>query len=236
MTSNIETQPTDSKKDVPSHIRDVNRQVIENFKKRRSRTTFAHLKVNKDRDKAAIAVEPEGLLGQLHLLDAFATADADFRDGIVQQLTTASSWNGVPQETELNFMLAVIKSMEARDHIEVMLGAQMAAVHASAMRIAGHLKNELDFVIFSKLTRSFASQMEALSRYRRGGEQRVTVQHVSVSESSQATVGNAKHARPPRNRPASVGAPPQRPRKILPFRSSMVTNLPHPSQRSRRRS
>jgi hypothetical protein len=33
-------------------------------------------------------------------------------------------------------------------------------------------------------------QMEALKRYRTGGEQKVTVQHVSVSEGGQAIVGN----------------------------------------------
>jgi hypothetical protein len=32
--------------------------------------------------------------------------------------------------------------------------------------------------------------MEALKRYRTGGEQKVTVQHVSVSEGGQAIVGN----------------------------------------------
>jgi hypothetical protein len=32
--------------------------------------------------------------------------------------------------------------------------------------------------------------MEALKRYRTGGEQKVTVQHVSVSDGGQAIVGN----------------------------------------------
>src|ERR1700692_1425820 len=42
----------------------------------------------------------------------------------------------------------------------------------------------------NKLARTFVSQMEALKRYRTGGEQKVTVQHVSVSEGGQAIVGN----------------------------------------------
>ena len=32
--------------------------------------------------------------------------------------------------------------------------------------------------------------MEALKRYRTGGEQKVTVQHVTVNEGGQAVVGN----------------------------------------------
>jgi hypothetical protein len=36
--------------------------------------------------------------------------------------------------------------------------------------------------------------MEALKRYRTGGEQKVTVQHVSVGEGGQAIVGNVTQA------------------------------------------
>jgi hypothetical protein len=39
-------------------------------------------------------------------------------------------------------------------------------------------------------------QMEALKRYRTGGEQKVTVQHVSVGEGGQAIVGNVTQAAP----------------------------------------
>jgi hypothetical protein len=44
--------------------------------------------------------------------------------------------------------------------------------------------------------RTFATQLEALKRYRTGGEQKVTVQHVSVSEGGQTIVGNVTHAAP----------------------------------------
>jgi hypothetical protein len=43
---------------------------------------------------------------------------------------------------------------------------------------------------FNQLERTFTAQIEALKRYRTGGEQKVTVQHVSVSEGGQAIVGN----------------------------------------------
>jgi hypothetical protein len=42
----------------------------------------------------------------------------------------------------------------------------------------------------TKLTRTYAAQMEALRRYRSGGEQKMTVQHVHVAEGGQAIVGN----------------------------------------------
>src|SRR3982750_1028925 len=46
----------------------------------------------------------------------------------------------------------------------------------------------------NKLARTFAAQMEALKRYRTGGEQKVTVQHVTVNEGGQAVVGNVSAA------------------------------------------
>ena len=42
----------------------------------------------------------------------------------------------------------------------------------------------------NKLARTFATQIETLKRYRTGGEQKVTVQHVTVSDNAQAIVGN----------------------------------------------
>ena len=65
------------------------------------------------------------------------------------------------------------------------------------MGFAGHLANA-EYLehrdsaerTFNKLARTFMGQMEALKRYRSGGEQTVTVQHVNVSEGGQAIVGN----------------------------------------------
>jgi hypothetical protein len=45
----------------------------------------------------------------------------------------------------------------------------------------------------NKLARTFAAQLEALKRYRRNGEQKVTVEHVTVNEGGKALVGNVTH-------------------------------------------
>ncbi len=97
-------------------------------------------------------------------------------------------------------MLAVVKGVEPRDQIEAMLAAQIAAVHMSTMTFArrlAHVENlaQQDSTerAFNKLARTFAAQVEALKRYRTGGEQKMTVQHVTVSEGGQAIVGNVSH-------------------------------------------
>jgi hypothetical protein len=78
----------------------------------------------------------------------------------------------------------------------------MAAVHVSTMTFARRLAH-VDTIpqqdsaerAFNKLTRTYTSQMEALKRYRTGGEQKVTVQHVTVGEGGQAIVGNVTQER-----------------------------------------
>ncbi|SEN66499.1 hypothetical protein SAMN05216227_10205 [Pseudorhodobacter antarcticus] len=45
----------------------------------------------------------------------------------------------------------------------------------------------------NKLARTYATQMEALKRYRTGGQQKVTVEHVTVNAGEQAIVGAVPH-------------------------------------------
>jgi hypothetical protein len=137
---------------------------------------------------------PDELIGQALLMEAVGTADFDFYKGLISQLANVGSGKDAQS---LNFVLSVVKGIEPRDQLEAMLGAQMAAVHMATMKFARQLANveylqEQDSAerAFNKLTRTFVSQIEALKRYRTGGEQKVTVQHVSVSEGRQAIVGN----------------------------------------------
>ena len=73
----------------------------------------------------------------------------------------------------------------------------MAAVHNATMASARRLKvaetsqqRETSGRAFNKLARTFVAQIEALKRYRTGGEQKVTVEHVTVNDGGQAIVGN----------------------------------------------
>ena len=44
-------------------------------------------------------------------------------------------------------------------------------------------------------SRKFAAEMEVLKRYRSGGQQKVTVQHVRVGKGGQAIVGTVTHTK-----------------------------------------
>jgi hypothetical protein len=131
------------------------------------------------------------------LMKAMGADDLDFLQGTLKQLGDACSRDGVIDERQLNFMVSIIKGIKPRDQIEALLAAEMSAIHATMMKFAQHLSiaettQEVDSFgnVISKLARTFATQMDALQRYRSGGEQKVTVQNVSVSEGGQAIVGN----------------------------------------------
>ncbi len=102
-----------------------------------------------------------------------------------------------PDERGTNFMLSMVRGIGPKDEIEAMMAAQMAAVHMTTMTFARRLVH-VDNIpqqdsaerAFNKLARTFAMQVEALKRYRTGGEQKVTVQHVTVNEGGQAIVGS----------------------------------------------
>jgi hypothetical protein len=101
------------------------------------------------------------------------------------------------QPSATSRMLSVVKGIEPKDEIEAMLAAQMAAVHMASMTFARRLAH-VDTIpqqdsaerAFNKLARTFTIQMEALKRYRTGGQQKVTVEHVTVNAGGQAIVGN----------------------------------------------
>ncbi len=143
---------------------------------------------------------PESALGQVLLMKAVGTTNSDFLHGLLGQLANAGSQGSQVDVDGLNFMLAVVKGIEPEDEVESMLAAQMAAVHMATMTFArrlAHVDNipQQDSAerAFNKLARTFATQVEALRRHRTGGEQKVTVEHVTVNEGGQAIVGSVTH-------------------------------------------
>ena len=130
------------------------------------------------------------------LMGATGTVYESFFDGLLRQLGNATARDGQVSEGDLNFMLAVIKGIEPQDQVESMLAAQMAAVHMATMTFARRLSHVENIAqqdsaerAFNKLARTFTAQVEALKRYRTGGEQRVVVEHVHVHQGGQAIVG-----------------------------------------------
>jgi hypothetical protein len=160
------------------------------------------MKVINDKMEPTIAPDhPDRPLAYALLEEALGTVSVDFTKGLLSQLTNAGSHGRQVDEDALNFMLSVVTGSKPKDQLDAMLAAQMAAVHTATMTFARRLANAETVAqqdsaerALNKLARTFAMQMEALKRYRTGGEQKVTVQHVSVNEGGQAIVGNVNQA------------------------------------------
>ena len=145
---------------------------------------------------------PDPELGEQLMANALGVADRDAMDGILRQLVRASVNGGKPDEVDLSFMIAMVRSIKPRDAVEAMLVAQMVSIHVMAMRCAYHLANAEDLArhesaarALGRLARTFPAQIEALNRYRSHGEPAITVQNVSVGDGGKAIVGNVtQHA------------------------------------------
>jgi hypothetical protein len=171
--------------------------VLDAAERRRTRAPAPPFKIEgKGKAQKLVIHHPHPETGGRLLMEALGTASPEFVDPFMQQIANAASKGQEPDEAAVNFMLAVINGIEPRDEIEAMLAAQMAAVHMATMTFArrlNHVENipQQDSAerAFNKLTRTFTTQMEALKRYRTGGQQKVVVEHVTVNAGGQAIVG-----------------------------------------------
>ena len=167
------------------------------FARQKEKPPAPRMKVSKKAGVAQILPDHEDLALAIGLLmQALGTTDKAFLVGLLEQLVNAGSQSPEVDERDLNFMLSVVKGVEPKDQVEAMLAAQMAAVHMATMTFARRLSHvetlpQQDSAerAFNKLARTFTAQVEALKRYRTGGEQRMTVEHVHVHQGGQAIVG-----------------------------------------------
>jgi hypothetical protein len=165
--------------------------------RKQARPPAPKLKITKKGKAVQVGPDhPDPNTGWFTLENAFGTTSNEFTEGILSQLINAGTHGQDLDGKAPNFMLSVIHGIGPRDEAECMLAAQMAAVHMATMTFARRLAHVDNIAqqdsaqnAFNKLARTFAVQMEALKRYRTGGEQRVTVQHVTVNEGGQAIVG-----------------------------------------------
>ena len=172
------------------------RQVMQAyFEERRANPPPPRLKVIKEEEGtiALLPDHPDLSVGTVLLVDAIGLKDQSLGRELLAQMSKVAKGN----EDALNAMIAFVRGLEPKDSLEATLATQMAAFHALTMRFASQLGSsttnkgqEYAERALNKLARTFALQIETLKRYRTGGEQRVTVQHVTVSDNAQAIVGN----------------------------------------------
>jgi hypothetical protein len=211
--------------------------VIEKAFKERKIAPAPRLKV--ENNKASFD-HPSERVGILLMQNALGTSDRAFMVGLLTQLARATG--AEIREEELNFMVSFINGIEPRDQVESTLAAQMATVHMAMMKsiqdlplTKNLLQQEAAERAINRFARTFIAQVEALKRYRSTGEQKVTVQHVSVGDGGQAIVGNVtQNPRETAPDKAASSTPAHAHSKVAPMKT--LDEAPRKSTPARRKS
>jgi hypothetical protein len=187
----------------------------------------ANTKIKKEGDATQIAQGPkhsdmEGWKAQF--MAALGTSSKTVVDVEVQRIAKAlRQKDGGIDPAELDTVIAIVSGQQPKNELEAMLICQMAVTHALTMKSFSNLnrsdqiqQQDSNALTIARLTKAFASQVDALAKLRRGGEQRVVVEHVHVYPGGQAIVGAVTHTgASPGSRPRSRTTPCIKPRANL---------------------
>jgi hypothetical protein len=169
----------------------------ESRSKRRPAVRFGLHQKGKNRVTSASShSDQDGWRDRLH--NAFGTRSQDFLDAELQRIVPMfRGKDGKIDTVAVEAVLAVLDGSEPQNEIEAMLVIQMATTHALTMKLSRRLatvdtieQNDSASVTLTRLQRTFTTQVEALANLRRGGRQKMTVEHVHVHPGGQAIVGN----------------------------------------------
>jgi hypothetical protein len=134
---------------------------------------------------------------------AAATGSADEKRGLVllnQLLSTLWMPGGRFDDRGMEAAMVALARLAPRDEQERMLAAQMIATHAAAMECLRRAMideqtfegRDQNLKHSAKLLGVYTRQVEALDKHRGKGQQKITVEHVTVNAGGQAVVGNVE--------------------------------------------
>ena len=137
-------------------------------------------------------------------LKALGGSQSDAWNNVLANQTMQSLWlkhsNEDDRDKQIKATAAALIGIAPKDEIEGILAAQLIAAHNAAMEC--YRRAMLAEQTFegrheslsqaNKLSRSCAVLLEALNRHRGKGQQKVTVEHVTVNAGGQAIVGSVQ--------------------------------------------
>jgi hypothetical protein len=147
------------------------------------------------------AHDPSSLPGKLKRLGG---SKSDVWNNVLANQTIQTLWakNSTQEErsNQISATIAALIGIGPNDELEGMMAAQLVACHNASMEcyrramigeqtFDGRRENLSQA---NKLSRTYATLLEALNRHRGKGQQKVTVEHVHVHNGGQAIVGNVE--------------------------------------------
>lgn len=153
--------------------------------------------------KTVVGDDPDDRKGRLKSIGG---SQSDHWNNTLANQAVQALWvkNSSPEERDkqLSATVAALIGIGPKDEMEGMMAAQLIAAHNAAMEcyrramigeqtFEGRREN---LAQANKLSRTYATLLEALNRHRGKGQQKVTVEHVHVHSGGQAVVGVVKPA------------------------------------------
>jgi len=145
--------------------------------------------------------DPSSLPGKLQRIGG---SKSDTWNNVIANQAVQTVWTKNSDEEERKTLfsatVAGLIGIGPKDEFEGMLAAQLVACHNASMEcyrramigeqtFEGRREN---LGQANRLSRTYATLLEALNRHRGKGQQKVTVEHVHVHEGGQAIVGNVE--------------------------------------------
>lgn len=151
--------------------------------------------------KTVVANDPEDRKGALKSIGG---SQSDHWNNTLANQAVQALWvknsNADEQDRQLSATVAALAGISPRDELEGMMAAQLIAAHNAAMEcyrramigeqtFEGRRENLNQA---NKLSRTWATLLDALNKHRGKGQQKVTVEHVHVHAGGQAVVGTVE--------------------------------------------
>lgn len=145
-----------------------------------------------------VANDPDDLKGALKNIGG---SRSDHWNNLLANQTIQALWpkhsDPATRDKQYSATVAALVGIGPKDELEGMMAAQLIAAHNAAMEcyrramigeqtFEGRSEN---LAQANKLSRTYATLLEALNRHRGKGQQKVTVEHVHVHSGGQAVVG-----------------------------------------------
>lgn len=148
-----------------------------------------------DDPNGPLTIDGDSLLHCLATMESAGTNHRDMAENVARQVM-----NVAPKSQDsvgsVNETLATLHSLGAQDPLEGLLMAQMVGTHNLAMNFMARAMSsensemtDMNVNRATKLSRTFVAQLETLNRHRGKGQQKVTVEHVTVNQGGQAMIG-----------------------------------------------
>ena len=184
------------------------------------------------RNTVVVTHDPEDRKGRLKRLGG---SQSDHWNNVLANQTANTLWLSKDAETrrrQYGAMSAALSGIEPKDEVEGMIAAQLIAAHNTTMECYRRaMINDQTFESrrenlsqANKLSRTYATLLDALNRHRGKGQQKVTVEHVHVHSGGQAIVGAVESSR---------GSATTKPESGNPYNARQITHAPQPALRSK---